>query len=118
MPQPITPLLAAIVISICILVQSKSLQSSIALKAPSNKATPTVLFLPLDERFTTRDAFLNLAKVTPFQIITPNTSLLPLLRQPAPLDDLLAWVDDNIASCDAAIISSEMFLYGGLIASW
>jgi hypothetical protein len=77
----------------------------------------TVLFLPLDERFTTRDAFLNLARVTPFNILTPDRSLLPSLKQPAPLTELHQWVDENVANCDAAIVSSEMFLYGGLIAS-
>ena len=77
----------------------------------------TVLFLPLDERFTTRFAVLNLAAVTPFTMLTPNMSLLPQRKTPAPLDDLIAWVDDNIRFADAAIISSEMFLYGGLIAS-
>jgi hypothetical protein len=44
-----------------------------------------VLFLPLDERFTTRDAFLNLAKTTPFDILTPPVSLLPHLKVPGDL---------------------------------
>jgi hypothetical protein len=44
-------------------------------------------------------------------------SLLPIQKTPAPLEALLQWVDDNIGGADAAVISSEMFLYGGLIAS-
>ncbi len=76
-----------------------------------------VLFLPLDERFTTRDAFINLAKVTPFCILTPDPSLLPSLKVPAKLPELHKWVDDNIQKADVAIISSEMYIYGGLINS-
>ena len=47
-----------------------------------------VLFLPLDERFTTRDAFLNLAKTTPFDFITPPVALLPHLKVPSDLIDV------------------------------
>ena len=66
------------------------------------------MFLPLDERFTTRDAVLNLAGVTPYTLLTPNTSLLPSQKTPAPLDELIAWVDANMPLADAAIISSEV----------
>jgi ABC-type sugar transport system substrate-binding protein len=37
-----------------------------AATAAAAQPAPTVVFLPLDERFTTRDAFLNLARVTNF----------------------------------------------------
>eukprot|EP01105_Mastigella_eilhardi_P001876 TRINITY_DN1229_c0_g1_i1.p2 TRINITY_DN1229_c0_g1~~TRINITY_DN1229_c0_g1_i1.p2 ORF type:complete len:526 (-),score=187.72 TRINITY_DN1229_c0_g1_i1:2814-4391(-) len=76
-----------------------------------------LLYLPLDERFTTRNAFLNLGKLVPYEILTPPTSLLPNLKVPPPLDELHAWVDENMAQADAAIISSEMYIYGGLIQS-
>ena len=76
-----------------------------------------ILFLPLDERFTTRDAFINLMKVTPFCILTPDLNLLPSLKNPPNLKLLHNWVDENIKYVNTAIISSEMFLYGGLINS-
>ncbi len=93
------------------------LQLAALLTIASAATNLTVLFLPLDERFTTRFAFLNLAEVTPFTVLTPPMSLLPQRKVPAPLDALLEWVDSNMAAADVAVISSEMFLYGGLIAS-
>jgi hypothetical protein len=58
-----------------------------------------------------------LVPIVQFTLITPPMSLLPIQKTPAPLEALLQWVDDNIGGADAAVISSEMFLYGGLIAS-
>ena len=40
-----------------------------------------VVNLPLDERFTTRVAFLNLATLTPFTIVPRPDALLPKLKQ-------------------------------------
>jgi hypothetical protein len=76
-----------------------------------------LLYLPLDERFTTRDAFLHLAQATPYCVLTPPAQILPLLKEPADLEAIHAWVDGNIHKADAMIISAEMYLYGGLIAS-
>ena len=80
-------------------------------------ATAPIVFLPLDERFTTRDAFLNLAKVTPYEILTPPTTLLPHIKVPPPLQQLVDWVSENVVVSDSLIASSEMYLYGGLIQS-
>ncbi len=77
----------------------------------------TVLYLPLDERFATRSTFLNLAKVSPYCIITPPLSMLPSRKVTCDLEALHQWVDDNIADVQTMIISSEMYLYGGLINS-
>jgi hypothetical protein len=46
----------------------------------------TVLYIPLDERYTTRDAFLNLAKVTGYCILTPDTAILPSLKVSGDVD--------------------------------
>ena len=75
------------------------------------------MFLPLDERFTTRNAWLNLARVTPHTVVTPPEDLISHMKQPANVSVLQAWMVDNIAGCDALVISSELYLYGGLIAS-
>ena len=76
-----------------------------------------VAYLPLDERFTTRGAFLNLAAVTPFDVDTPPASAISLQRAPADLAALDAWAAAAFASADAAVVSLELFLYGGLIGS-
>ena len=76
-----------------------------------------ILHLPLDERFTTRNAFLNLAKVTPYSIDSVPLEYLPKKKQPAKLTQLDNWVSERSNLSDGAIISLEMYLYGGLIAS-
>lgn len=50
-----------------------------------------LLNIPLDERFTTRIAFLNLAKMTPYQIQTLPAPLLPSLKKYSNPDDILFW---------------------------
>ena len=83
----------------------------------NNNCVKTILFLPLDERFTTYRAFLNLAETTPYCILSPPENLLPSLKKSADLESIHQWVDENVAKADAMIFSAEMFLYGGLIAS-
>ena len=80
-------------------------------------ASVNVLYLPLDERFTTRDAFLNLAAVTPFNISTPDVSIISQQRAPANTALLDAWTSAAFAASDAAVVSLELYLYGGLISS-
>jgi Protein of unknown function (DUF4127) len=80
-------------------------------------ASVNVIYLPLDERFTTRDAFLNLAAVTPFNISTPDVSIISQQRAPANTALLDAWTSAAFAASDAAVISLELYLYGGLISS-
>lgn len=88
----------------------------LALAAVRAHAT-TLLYIPLDERFTTRFAFLNLAQTTPFTILTPPMDLLSSMKQPAPLPLLDAWMEANVPLADAMIVSLELYAYGGLINS-
>jgi hypothetical protein len=76
-----------------------------------------VAYLPLDERFTTRGAFLNLAAATPFVVDTPPAAIISLQRRPGNLAAVDAWAAAAFASADAAVISLELYLYGGLISS-
>ena len=76
-----------------------------------------ILYLPLDERFATRDSFIHLSKLTPFNLLTPPAELLPKMKTPPNMDRLHNWVDQQIGKADILIISAEMFLYGGLINS-
>lgn len=75
--------------------------------ASTTSGVMTVLFLPLDERFTTRDAFLHLALTTTFQVISPPAEILPHHKVPANLTALDAWMKTNMPRADAAIISAE-----------
>jgi hypothetical protein len=86
----------------------------------SSKLSSTIkriLYLPLDERFTTRDLLLNLGKITSFEIETPPKELLSKWKTPADLDSIDNFIEERISSADLLLISAEMYLYGGLIAS-
>jgi hypothetical protein len=93
------------------------LAASAAASPPPAPPAPAVLYIPLDERFTTRDAFLNMAAITPFRVATPPPALISFYRQPAPLADLAAWFAAALPAADAAVISLELLVYGGLITS-
>lgn len=80
---------------------------------PANR----LLYLPLDERFGTRDLFLEYAKLTPFSVVTPGARLLPVQKAPPAMDDLMAWFEDNARSCDVFVVSADLLLYGGLAPS-
>lgn len=87
-----------------------------ALSSASSCST-TVLFIPLDERFTTRNAFLNLTTLTPYCVLTPPTDILSLLKTSADTSALFSWMDESLPKANVVIASMEMLLYGGLIAS-
>jgi hypothetical protein len=76
-----------------------------------------LLYLPLDERFTTRDLFLSFAGITPYQVITPDKTMLPQKKKLPNIKALIDWTANTIDQADAAIISADMLIYGGLIAS-
>jgi hypothetical protein len=83
-----------------------------------NKSKPkSLLYLPLDERFTTRDLFLSFTKITSFQAITPERSMLPQKKKLSDVKELIDWTAKTANQVEAAIISADMLLYGGLIAS-
>jgi hypothetical protein len=89
------------------------------------KTSNTILFIPLDERFTTRSIVINLARVieNDFNLLTPSIELISHWKQPANTSVLFQWLHDQItSSCSIStscslLISTEQLLYGGLINS-
>lgn len=76
-----------------------------------------VLFLPLDERFTTRDAFLNLAKLTPFNINTPAPQYISYWRTPANLTYIYNWVEENLENVSFLSFSLILFSFLSLMST-
>ncbi|WP_448374895.1 DUF4127 family protein [Fervidobacterium sp.] len=74
-----------------------------------------ILFIPLDERFCTKDYFLNLASSCGLDVRLPKH--LGLKKIPADVDYLRNWLINNAVDCDIAIISLDMLLHGGLVPS-
>ncbi|MER3428041.1 MAG: hypothetical protein C4334_08050 [Pyrinomonas sp.] len=93
------------------------LLAALAALLPVQAKDRRLLYLPLDERFTTRDLFLAYARITPYRVVTPDRSMLPRQKIPPDMGAMLAWTERWAKEADAAIISADMLLYGGLIAS-
>lgn len=97
----------------------------IILSNVESKSSNTILFIPLDERFTTRSIVINLARLiqTDFTLLTPPTELISHWKQPSNTSLLFAWINNQItSSCSMStscslLLSTEQLLYGGLINS-
>ena len=76
-----------------------------------------IVFLPVDERFCTRDYFILACKAMNIEIITPPKDLLGKKKVPPDMEVLLSWLDKNIQPADLLVISIDMLVYGGLIPS-
>ena len=92
--------------------------SSSSLSLSSSNIT-NILYVPLDERYATRGMWLNMVRMLSNDTTTTTTlsnSQLPLRKRSASPDDILNWME-NQNNVSVAIVSLEMVLYGGLIAS-
>ncbi|MBO8161423.1 MAG: DUF4127 family protein [Thermosipho sp. (in: Bacteria)] len=74
-----------------------------------------IVFLPLDERFCTKDYFIMLAKSFNLQVIYPE--FLGQKKIPADTSYLSNWLLKNAQNGDILLISIDMLLHGGLIPS-
>lgn len=91
----------------------------------STSSNNTILFIPLDERFTTRSIVLNLARLIndDFTLSTPQLELISHWKEPANPTLLFQWLHSEIQSaCSISttcslLLSTEQLLYGGLINS-
>ena len=100
-------------------IQSFVLQSSIKSSSwfESTHYNSSILYVPLDERYATRGMFLNMARLTGKNIVTPPLELLPSRKNATDPDKLLSWIQNNQENVSTVVVSLEMVLYGGLIAS-
>lgn len=85
------------------------------------KAAPprsvAIAFLPLDERPVNTGLPKGIAAIAGAHLSLPPKEMLPQLRQPGKADELGLWFKDASARADAAIASTDMLCYGGLIAA-
>jgi hypothetical protein len=76
-----------------------------------------IVFVPVDERFCTRDYFLMLAQGAGLEVITPPLGELGQKKTPPDLPRLRKGVLDAVRSSDTVIASVDMLVHGGLIPS-
>lgn len=76
-----------------------------------------IIFIPLDNRPCTMNFPEILADIVNYKLIMPPSDILGNYVKPGHPLKLLNWLEDNDTNAEAAIISIDMIIYGGLIAS-
>jgi hypothetical protein len=76
-----------------------------------------IVFLPVDERFCTRDYFLLLARAANIDVVTPPKAYLGAKKTPPDIRRLLRWLEQTVVEGDYLVISIDMLVHGGLIPS-
>ena len=74
-----------------------------------------VLYIPLDDRPVNLDLVIQLANLRGLEIKTPKSEDLGFFLKEGNVEAIVNWL--NCEEGDVLIISLDMFLYGGLIAS-
>ncbi len=90
-----------------------------AVPVPINEAAPrgVILVVPLDSRPPCTDYIVSLARMAGYQIILPPPELMDEYHKPADITRMREWLQQKIVHADAAIISVDMLIHGGLLAS-
>jgi Protein of unknown function (DUF4127) len=77
-----------------------------------------VLFIPLDDRPPCLQFPEKMAQIAQVELVSPPRALLGKFTQPGDSQGIGQWIDaQDLSQFDAAIVSLDMLLYGGLVAS-
>lgn len=85
--------------------------------AASDQHWLTVILLPLDSRPPCTQFVEQLAHIAGIKLLTPPPELLDDYQTPANKPELRLWLSQISKQADAAIISTDMLIHGGLVAS-
>lgn len=91
------------------------------LAVPISLAEPpaqgVILLVPLDSRPPCTEYVVKLARMAGFQVVMPPPETLDDYHRPANKTAIASWMLQHASQADAAIISVDMLLHGGLLAS-
>ena len=77
-----------------------------------------ILYLPLDERPCNYEYPQMICDISGnIEILLPDIEILSKKKKAANISRIWQWLDDNGDKCDAAVLSIEMLVYGGLLPS-
>lgn len=76
-----------------------------------------VMLLPLDSRPPCRKFVIDAGRIANTEVIVPPPEILDYYTEAGKPQELAEWIEANIDSCDAAILSIDQLLYGGLLAA-
>jgi len=75
------------------------------------------LILPLDSRPCTYSFVQGLAKINGHEIVSPPIGIMDNFKSPSSYEAISSWLGAGAHGCEAAVISVDQLLYGGLLAS-
>lgn len=84
---------------------------------PERELSQQVLLVPLDGRPPCRQFVIDTGQIAGIDIITPPSEIQDYYSQPGDPQGMRAWLQQNIAGKNGAIISIDQLLYGGLLAA-
>ncbi|MBR1552995.1 MAG: DUF4127 family protein [Schwartzia sp.] len=90
---------------------------AVPVSPPPPKIQRRVLLVPLDSRPPCGRFVQDTARIAGVEVILPPAELLDEYFRPGDCDALQSWTMEHLAGCDAAILSIDQLLHGGLIAS-
>lgn len=76
-----------------------------------------ILFIPLDDRPCTRDFPTRLAPLLGQVVTRPPDELLGTFTQAGQPEPLCDWLAEHLPAADGSVVSLDMLLFGGLVAS-
>ena len=81
------------------------------------KERAALLFIPLDNRPVCFSYPVKVMEAAGYKIYTPPEKLLATRTAPADTEKLWKWLESRAEKVDAAVISTDALIYGGLVAS-
>ncbi len=81
------------------------------------KEKAALLFIPLDNRPVCFSYPVKVMEAAGYKIYTPPEKLLATRTAPADMEKLWKWLESRAEKVDAAVISTDALIYGGLVAS-
>lgn len=80
-------------------------------------AAPTILYIPQDDRPVCLDDMSKTGQAVGLDIKVPPKDLLASRSKSANIESLWRWLNGNVITADAVIVSADSLLYGGLVPS-
>ena len=80
-------------------------------------AAGKILFIPSDDRPVSFRQPVEVVEQTGVEVVTPPKDFLGSFNNPCDSEKLWTWLEENVSNADAAVVSSDALLYGGLIPS-
>ena len=85
--------------------------------ARADAAGEKILYIPVDDRPITFKQTTEIVRAAGYEMITPPKNYLSRYDNGQSFDKLWSWLEENISDVDAAVISADAVIYGGLIPS-